>query len=348
MTKRILCMVFFIGLVTSLFLPLDRYGILTSRLEAAPSKNGAKKPNATGKKNSGKKTAVAKVNKPKVAKKPSAKKTGAKKPSAKKPSAKKPSAKKPSAKKPSVKKPSAKKPSAKKPSVKKPSDKKTGDKEKNSTKKQTTKSKNQSGMNHKKKVDSGRKTVRNNTFKNVNNRKLVYNRNSPNGFIRGYGYRRPYYGNRYWYGAGSSSYHPGAYPRSSSYVDLRSTKNYTKVTPSIKQTSSRGVGTKPAPKPTKIMNVAGKWELIIEQNMTIELKTLGVNANKGKVVSNNNEIGEWELNAKGVLFLLVVGVDIGGTYMLEDVGVSPLSFAGNWTNANGTTKAVEMNFLSKP
>jgi hypothetical protein len=304
---------------------LDRYGILTSRLEAAPSKNGAKKPNATGKKNSGKKTAVAKVNKPKVAKKPSAKK--------------------PSAKKPSAKKPSAKKPSVKKPSAKKPSDKKTGDKEKNSTKKQTTKSKNQSGMNQKKKVDSGRKTVRNNTFKNVNNRKLVYNRNSPNGFIRGY--RRPYYGNRYWYGAGYSSYYRGAYPRSSSYVDLRSTKNYTKVMPSIKQTSSRGVGTKPAPKPTKIMNVAGKWELIIEQNMTIELKTLGVNANKGKVVSNNNEIGEWELNAKGILLLLVFGVDIGGTYMLEKVGVSPLSFAGNWTNANGTTKAVEMNFLSK-
>ena len=305
-------MVFFIGLVTSLFLPLDRYGILTSRLEAAPSKNGDKKLNATGKKNSGKKTAVAKVNKPKVAKKPSAKKTGDKKTSAKKTSAKK-----------------------------------TGAKEKNSTKKQTTKSKNQSGMNHKKKVDSGRKTVRNNTFKNVNNRKLVYNRNSPNGFIRGYGYRRPYYGNGYRYGAGYLSYYRGANPRSSSYVDLRSTKNYTKVMPSIKQTSSRGVGTKPAPKPTKIMNVAGKWELIIEQNMTIELKTLGVNANKGKVVSNNNEIGEWELNAKGVLLLLVFGVGIGGTYMLEEVGVSPLSFAGNWTNANGTTKAVEMNFLSK-
>jgi len=114
--------------------------------------------------------------------------------------------------------------------------------------------------------------------------------------------------------------------------------------PSIKQTSSRGVGTKPAPKPTKIMNVAGKWDLIIEQNMTIELKTLGQNAYKGKVVSNNNEIGEWELNAKGILLLLV----FGGTCMLEEVGVSPLSFAGNWTNANGTTKAVEMNFLSKP
>jgi hypothetical protein len=342
MTKRILCMVFFIGLVTSLFLPLDRYGILTSRLEAAPSKNGDKKLNATGKKNSGKKTAVAKVNKPKVAKKPSAKK-----PSAKKTGDKKTSAKKPSAKKPSAKKPSAKKTGDKKTSAKKTSAKKTGAKEKNSTKKQTTKSKNQSGMNHKKKVDSGRKTVRNNTFKNVNNRKLVYNRNSPNGFIRGYGYRRPYYGNGYRYGAGYSSYYRGANPRSSSYVDLRSTKNYTKVMPSIKQTSSRGVGTKPAPKPTKIMNVAGKWELIIEQNMTIELKTLGVNANKGKVVSNNNEIGEWELNAKGVLLLLVFGVDIGGTYMLEEVGVSPLSFAGNWTNANGTTKAVEMNFLSK-
>ena len=95
------------------------------------------------------------------------------------------------------------------------------------------------------------------------------------------------------------------------------------------------------------INVAGKWELIMGKNKKIELRASSQSGSKGKIVSNNKEIGTWELSPKGSLALTVSGGDMAGNYSLKKSGVSPLSFAGNWTDVNGNSKAVEMNFVSK-